>query len=137
MKRESLIYYGLAAFFFIVATFYYFTGRYDGNRLEWAGLAALTLSGLMMLMLGGVFHLTGRKLDPRPEDRPDAEVVEGAGDIGFFPPRSIWPFWCAVTAGLVFLGPVFGWWLTVLGFGFGLYALAGWLYQYYRGDYQH
>lgn len=137
MKREAWVYFPLAMFFFVVAVFYYFTGRYDGNKLEWAGLAALTLSGLMMLMIGGVFFLTGRKMDPRPEDRPEAEVVEGAGDVGFFPPRSIWPFWCAITAGLVFLGPVFGWWLTFLGFGFGAYALAGWLYQYYRGDYQH
>lgn len=137
MKREAWIYFPLALFFFVVATGYFFFGRYDGGKLEWAGLAALILAGLMMTMIGGVFYLTGRKMDPRPEDRTDAEVVDGAGDIGFFPTRSIWPFWCAITAGLIFLGPVFGWWLTFLGVGFGAYALAGWIYQYYRGDYQH
>jgi hypothetical protein len=137
MKRDSLIYYPLGGFFLVMAVIYFFLGRYDDGKIEWAGTAALALSGLMMVMIGAVFHLTGRKMDPRPEDRVDADVVDGAGDIGFFPPRSIWPFWCAVTAGLVFLGPVFGWWLTFLGVGFGAYAVAGWVYEYYRGDYQH
>ena len=38
---------------------------------------------------------------------------------------------------LVFLGPVFGWWLTILGFGFGAITLTGLLYEYYRGDHAH
>lgn len=150
MKREAWIYLPLSAFFFLMTLVYFFFGRVDyqshiggtsqtalSDQIEWAGVAALALSGLMMLMIGGVFALTGRKMDPRPEDRKYAEVVDGAGDIGFFPPSSIWPFWSAITAGLIFLGPVFGWWLTVLGVGFGALALSGWLFQYYRGDYQH
>ncbi len=150
MKREAWIYLPLAAFFAVVTLVYFFFGRVDyqaqiggitqatqTNQVEWAGVAALALCCLMMLMIGGVFLLTGRKMDPRPEDRNKAEVVEGAGDIGFFPPSSIWPFWTAITAGLIFLGPVFGWWLTFLGVGFGVYALSGWLFQYYRGDYRH
>ncbi|HHV21228.1 MAG TPA: cytochrome c oxidase subunit 4 [Propionibacterium sp.] len=150
MKREAWIYFPLAAFFFMATIIYFFLGRVDlqpniggvtqdikVNQIEWAGVAALLLSGLMMMMIGGVFYLTGRKMDKRPEDRKDGEVVDGAGDIGFFPPSSIWPFWTAMTAGLIFLGPVFGWWLTFLGVGFGIWALGGWLFQYYRGDYQH
>lgn len=137
MKREAWIYFPLAIFFVMMTVVYFFLGRYDDGKIEWAGTAALALSGLMMLMIGGVFALTGRKMDPRPEDRLDAEVVEGAGDIGFFPPSSIWPFWCAMVAGLIFLAPVFGWWLGLLGAGFGIWALSGWLFQYYRGDYQH
>lgn len=150
MKRESLIYYPLAAFFFLMAAVYYVYGRVNyqaqiggvshpelKDQVEWVGVAAFALSGLMMLMISLLFHLTGRKMDPRPEDRRRAEVVDGAGDIGFFPPSSIWPFWTALVAGLIFLGPVFGWWLTVLGVAFGVWALSGWLFQYYRGDYQH
>lgn len=150
MKREAWIYLPLAAFFAVMTVVYFFFGRVDyqthiggtnqaaqTNQIEWAGVAALALCFLMMLMIAAVFLLTGRKMDPRPEDRKHAEVVEGAGDIGFFPPHSIWPFWTAITAGLIFLGPVFGWWLTFLGVGFGVYALSGWLFQYYRGDYKH
>ena len=38
---------------------------------------------------------------------------------------------------LVVLGPVFGWWLMLLGFGFGALALTGLVYEYYRGDHAH
>ena len=43
----------------------------------------------------------------------------------------------AVTAALVFLGPVFGWWLTIIGFGFGAISITGLLYEFYRGDHAH
>ena len=137
MKKEAKVYLPLGVFFLIVTPAYYFLGRYDDGKIEWAGVLALTLTTVMVFMIGGFFQITGAKMDDRPEDRHDAEVVEGAGDIGFFPPSSIWPFACAVMAGLVFLGPVFGWWLTIIGFGLGAWAVAGWVYQYYRGDYQH
>jgi hypothetical protein len=39
--------------------------------------------------------------------------------------------------GLVVLGPVYGWWLMLLGFGFGGIALTGLVYEYYRGDHAH
>ncbi|OYO21648.1 cytochrome C oxidase subunit IV [Enemella dayhoffiae] len=137
MRTEYKIYLPLGLFFVVCTVAYWFFGRVDGGRIEWVGIAALALTALMVFQIGFYLYFTARKMDLRPEDRADGEVTEGAGDMGFFPPRSIWPFWAAVTAGLVFLGPVFGWWLTVLGVGFGALALAGWIYQYYRGDYQH
>ncbi|GAB3698135.1 cytochrome c oxidase subunit 4 [Mariniluteicoccus flavus] len=137
MKKEAWVYLPLAGFFLFMTPIYYFLGRFDDGKVEWAGVLALALTGVMILMIGGFFSLTGAKMDLRPEDRKEAEVVEGAGDIGFFPPSSIWPFACAVIAGLVFLGPVFGWWLTIIGFGLGVWALSGWIYQYYRGEYEH
>lgn len=136
MKTETKIFLGLALFCFVCTVLYYFFGRVDGG-LEWVGIVGFALGGLMSLQIGAFLAVTGRKMDPRPEDRGDSDIVEGAGDIGFFPPRSLWPFIAAVTAGLVFLGPVFGWWLTFLGGVFGAVAIAGWVYQYYRGDYQH
>lgn len=137
MKQESMTYLPIGIFFVVMTVVYYFLGRYDNGKIEWAGVLALALSALMVFMIGGFMRITGAKMDDRPEDRKEAEVVEGAGDVGFFPPSSIWPFFCAVIAGLVFLGPVFGWWLTIIGFGLGAWALMGWVYQYYKGDYSH
>ena len=37
----------------------------------------------------------------------------------------------------MFLGPVFGWWLTLLGAGIGVWAVMGWCYEFYVGDYKH
>lgn len=137
MKKESMAFLPIGLFFLVMTVVYYFLGRYDGGRIEWAGILGFALSALMVFMIGGFMQITGAKMDERPEDRKEAEVVDGAGDVGFFPPSSIWPFCCAVVAGLVFLGPVFGWWLTIIGFGLGAWALMGWVYQYYKGDYSH
>ena len=55
------------------------------------------------------------RLGPRPEDRPDAEIDDGAGEYGFFSPHSWWPLPTALSAAIMMLGFVFAWWLTVLG----------------------
>ena len=88
-------------------------------------------------MIGGYLALIARRLDPRPEDKKTGEIAEGAGALGFFPPQSLWPLLVALTFTLVCLGPVFGWWLTILGFGFGSITLTGLLYEFYRGDHAH
>ena len=53
------------------------------------------LARMVTLYLG--FHAS--KMDPRPEDRKDAEIADGAGELGFFPPYSWWPLWCGADAG--------------------------------------
>ena len=89
------------------------------------------------MIIAAYLFITSRNMEPRPEDRKDGEIVEGAGELGFFPPSSIWPFWTALTVSVAALGPVFGWWLTILGLGAGIWALTGWMFEFYRGEYQH
>lgn len=131
MKAEAII-FGFITVFFLITTPIYFLMSH-----ELAGSVALTLTFFLCLMITGYLGLTARKIDRRPEDRDEAEIVEGAGELGFFPPYSIWPFWAALTVVLIALGPVFGWWLMILGFAFGGFAVTGWIYQYYRGDHAH
>lgn len=145
MKAEGLTFLPVGAFFTLMAPLYYFLGKYetinaDGSvtkHVEWAGVAALTLSAVMTYMIVGYTLYWARKNKPRPEDLKAAEVADGVGDIGFFPPSSIWPFFCAIVAGLLLLGPAIGWWTTLLGVGMGVWALSGWIFQYYRGEYAH
>jgi arginyl-tRNA synthetase len=81
----------------------------------------------------GVLHaIEGRALATE-----HADASEGAGELGFFPASSIWPLWTALTMVLIVLGPVFGWWISLLGLGMGIWSLTGWVYEYYRGDYKH
>jgi hypothetical protein len=76
-------------------------------------------------------------MDARPEDRKEAEVVDGAGELGFFPPYSWWPLWCASSLAVCVIGTVFGWWLFLIGVGFGSMALIGWVFEFYRGEHAH
>ena len=58
-----------------------------------------------MAIAGSFFWFVSRRIDPRPEDRPDAEIAEGAGDLGFFSPGSYWPIGIAGAATI----PVWRW----------------------------
>jgi hypothetical protein len=81
------------------------------------------------------FHAT--QMEPRPEDRLEGEIADGAGELGFFPPYSWWPLWCALTLGTIVLGVVIGWWLVVIGAVLGAVALSGFVFEYYRGEHAH
>ena len=131
MKVEALI-FTIIGFFCVIAAVVY--GVWSQEPI---GTTALVLAAGLTLLIGGFFWFVSRRIDARPEDRQDAEIAEGAGELGFFPPRSAWPLVLSTTVVLVVLGPVFGWWLMFLGFAFGFVALTGWVYEFYRGDHAH
>ena len=58
---------------------------------EAVGIVGLTLTGGLCLIVGTYFRFVARRLEERPEDNPEAEVSDGAGDVGFFSPGSYWP----------------------------------------------
>jgi hypothetical protein len=61
----------------------------------------------------------------RVEDRDDASIAEGAGDIDSFPNSSIWPFVLGMGAFLTVNSLVFGIWLIFPGISLILTALVG------------
>ncbi|MGI8576352.1 MAG: cytochrome c oxidase subunit 4 [Nocardioidaceae bacterium] len=131
MKIESWVFGGNAIFFAIVTPCYWY---FSHDPTGTAALVMTTLlASLVMFYLG--FH--AKKMDARPEDRKTAEVVEGAGEVGFFPPYSWWPLWCAASLAVCVLGVVFGWWLFIIGAGIGTVTLIGWVFEFYRGEHAH
>ena len=131
MKVEAWIFGSLAIFFALVTPVYYLMSK------DPTGTAALILSFLLVSMIAGYLGLVSRRIDPRPEDLKTGEIAEGAGELGFFAPQSKWPLFVSLTFVLVCLGPIFGWWLMILGFAFGAYTLSGLVYEFYRGDHAH
>ena len=140
MKTEYRIFSGLALFLFTTAAVYAWWTSSGGaevpnpGHVEPIGTVALILSGLLCLMCGGYFWFVSRRIDPRPEDRPDAEIADGAGPIGFFSPGSYWPFGVGLTALIAMLGLAYhSVWLIVVGLAAVLLASAGLLFEYYTG----
>ncbi|WP_341716980.1 cytochrome c oxidase subunit 4 [Micromonospora sp. FIMYZ51] len=135
MKTEWRIFLIIGAFL-LFATFLYggWTWADSGGRVEWIGTVALLLSFLLCSMCGGFFWFVSRRIDLRPEDRPDAEIADGAGEIGFFSPGSYWPVGLALAAATAGLGLVF-WqmWLLGLGAVAVIFAACGLLFEYYSG----
>jgi hypothetical protein len=69
----------------------------------------------------------------RPEDNDDAEVSDGAGDVGFFSPGSYWPFALAFSAAFVAYATAFLLvWLMIIGIGFLLFSICGLIFEYHR-----
>ncbi len=132
MKVETWIFGGCTGFFVVVAPLYWLiTG-------EPTGTTALTMTMLLTLLITVYLGVHARAMEPRPEDRKDAEISDGAGELGFFPPYSWWPLWCAMTLAAVVLGMALQlFWLAIIGGVFGVAALSGWIFEYYVGDHAH
>ncbi len=129
MKVEALIFNLIAVFCIVAAAVYGFWSR------EPIGTTALILSAGLTGLIGGFFWFVSRRIDARPEDRKDAEIAEGAGELGFFSPASYWPFAIALAAATTGLGMAFWYyWLIALGGVAILITVGGLLFEYYVGQ---
>jgi hypothetical protein len=127
MKVEGLMFAGVAIFFAATDVVYWFLSR------DPTGTTALALAVGLAFLVAFYLLVTAHRIDPRPEDRPDADISEGAGEIGFFSPGSWWPLFAALAAATVSLGVVFAWWLAIVGMMFVAIAALGFSMEYYRG----
>jgi cytochrome c oxidase subunit IV len=134
MRSEWRFFAVITAFLFLACVVYAWWTNYEFHAVEWVGVVALALSGLLCLMCGGYFWFVSRRIDPRPEDREKAEIVEGAGEVGFFSPGSYYPFGLGLATLTAGLGLVYQeWWLVAAGLIAVLIATGGLLFEYYTG----
>jgi hypothetical protein len=134
VKVEARLFLGVTAFLWVVAIGYAWWTDHNDGHIEAAGFAALLLSGGLMAICGSFFWFVARRIDARPEDRNDAEIAEGAGELGFFSPGSYWPIGIAAAASVAGVGLAFvQFWLVVVGGILILCAVGGLLFEYYIG----
>ncbi len=131
MKNETWIFVICSAFFLLVTPVYWFASG------DWTGTTALVMTFLLVTLIAFYLGFHARKMDPRPEDLNDGEIADGAGELGFFPPYSWWPLWCALCLATMTLGVAVGWWLFIIGAALGFVALSGLIFEYYRGEHAH
>jgi Cytochrome c oxidase subunit IV len=109
VKVESFFYLGVTAFFIVIGAIYWFTSYED------AGTTMLVASALLGLLAGGYLLLQARKYPPRPEDRSDATLADGAGPVDEFPAPSIWPFVFGLGSVVFATGLIFGIYVILAG----------------------
>jgi hypothetical protein len=131
VKAESWIIVSIAIFCALVAPIYWWI-TYDPT-----GTTALVMTTLLCTLLGFYLIVVAKQIPARPEDRLDGDIVDGAGELGFFPPYSWWPLYCSLAFSAIVLGIVIGWWLFIIGAAIGLFTLIGWIFEYYRGVHAH
>jgi Cytochrome c oxidase subunit IV len=129
VKVEALIFNIIGVFCVIAAVVYGLWAR------EPIGTTALVLSAGLTFLIGGFFWFVSRRIDARPEDRKDADIADGAGELGFFPPASYWPFGLALSAALMGLALAFWYsWLILIAAAALLVTVGGLLFEYYVGQ---
>ncbi len=132
MKQETGMFLISSVFLAMVSGIYWFMSG------DWTGTSALTMATLLTGMVAAYLGVHAAKMDPRPEDRKDGDIADGAGELGFFPPYSWWPLWCALTLSIcVFAIAMSAWWLLIIGGVAGMLTLSGWVFEYYRGEHAH
>jgi putative Mn2+ efflux pump MntP len=132
VKVEALIFNVIGVFCIAMAIVYGVWAR------EPIGTTALVLSGGLTFLIGGFFWFVSRRIDARPEDRKDADIADGAGELGFFSPGSYWPFAIALSAALMGVAlAFFHAWLILLAGVALLITIGVLLFEYYVGQNAH
>lgn len=132
MKHETWLFVICTVFLVLVTPAYWLITN------DWTGTSALTMTTLLTLMVSLYLGVHAARMAPRPEDRKDGEIADGAGELGFFPPYSWWPLWCAMALGTcVFATAMAAWWMFIIGGVIGMVTLSGWIFEYYRGEHAH
>jgi hypothetical protein len=132
VKVEGYVFAAGVIFFGVVTPIYWVLSK------DPTGTAALTLSAGLSLLVAFYLLFTARRLPgPRPEDRVDAEITEGAGELGFFAPHSWWPLAAGLGAASVALAVAVGWWFVFVTVPFLLIGVIGFVFEFYHGEHSH
>jgi hypothetical protein len=126
MKVEARLFHIITTFFFLAAIVYGVWSK------EPVGTVGLVLTGGLSLIIGSYFSFVARRVERRPEDNPEAEVSDGAGEVGFFSAGSYWPVAIAASGALTAVSLAF-WqvWLLVVALICVLSAVAGLVFEYH------
>jgi hypothetical protein len=131
VKIEGLLFALGSAFYLAVAAIYWYLSR------DIIGTTALALTGALAFLVAFYVLYTSKRVYPRPEDRPNAEIDEADPEYGFFSPHSWWPLLIGIAAAIIGVGLIFAVWVVVFGAFLLLIALVGWMFEYYRGEFAH
>ncbi len=127
VKVEGFVFSFFAVFLTMASVVYWFTSK------DPTGTTALAISAGLGVLIGGYLLFVARRMEPRPQDVPDAEVADAAGELGHFSPGSYWPFAIAVATMLLLLGVIFGLWLSIIAVALLLGSVIGLLFEGYVG----
>ncbi|WP_020105738.1 cytochrome c oxidase subunit 4 [Nocardia sp. 348MFTsu5.1] len=138
MHIEARIFEILTGFFFAVAFAYGLATGLTSKHVEWVGVVGIVMTGGLTLLIGTYFRFVARRVDIRPEDYEDAEVSDGAGELGFFSAGSWWPILIAAGAATFAIALAFAqFWLVGFAAVCIIGAVSGLVLEYHVGPEKH
>lgn len=137
MKTNVVLMWVLGGYFLVAGILYIVWNNLAGRPFDPVPTLAILLSaglaGLIGFYLNAVNRSQGGVL--LPEDSPTADIDDGDPEIGYFSPWSWWPFILGLGGAVVILGLAIGVWIALFAIPVVLIALAGWSFEYYRGNF--
>ena len=125
MKVNWQLFGGLGVFYVLVTIIYWQVGG------ESVGIGGMLLAACLAGMVGFYIWFTQKRIGVTlPEDNLTAEIIDGAGELGFYSPHSWWPLPVALSACTMGLGLIVGWWLTIIGIGAIMISIIGMVTEY-------
>jgi hypothetical protein len=125
MKTNWRLFVGLSIFYVAMTIIYYYIGG------EAVGISGMILSACLAGMVGFYLWFTDKRIGhDLPEDRLDAEIADGAGELGFYSPHSWWPIPVALSSMVTALSLLVGWWMTLIGVGALVISIIGFVTEY-------
>lgn len=124
MKAGYRLFVGLSVFYAFMAVVYFFVGG------EPVGITCIALSSGLAGIVGFYIWFNNNRMGLLPQDNVKAEIVDGAGELGFYSPHSWWPLPVALSACAAGLGLLVGWWLTLIAIGALFISIFGFVLEY-------
>lgn len=138
MSATTKIFDGLFVFLAVIAVGYIYLTSQSRTGIEWAGGTGLVLSAGLCLLVGAYMRFVGRRINTLPEDYEEAEVSDGAGELGFFSPHSLWPALMAGSILITGFGAAFwNWWVLLVGAALLVVTICGLVFEYHWGQEKH
>ncbi|MGV9671983.1 cytochrome c oxidase subunit 4 [Gordonia sp. NPDC003504] len=138
MKVEARLFELLTAFFFLAGVIYTLCTVFTSRGVEWVGVVGMFFSAGLTLIAGTYFRFVARRVEIRPEDYEDAEIEDGAGELGFFSPHSWWPILIAGSAAMFAIAFATGnIWLAIFAAACIIGSACGLVFEYHVGPEKH
>ena len=139
MSEEVRFFLRTALYTGIIATIYWLASYEEAGTVLLASLmgAAAFFVGIVSVLVRSTHHgAPDRRRGPAGLiktvlgfDEAGAEASAAPMELAdeVFPPRSIWPFVCAVAITILLLGLIYGPWLWIPGLGLTIAAALNWM----------
>ncbi len=125
MKVSWQLFIGLGVFYILLTIIYWQVGG------ESVGIGGMALAACLAIMIGFYLWFTQKRIGVvLPEDRNDAQISDGAGELGFYSPHSWWPLPVGASMVAMGLGLIIGWWLTLIAVGTLMISIIGMVTEY-------
>ena len=125
MKANWKLFTFLSVFYVIMTVIYWAVGG------EPVGITGMVLAACLAGMVGFYLWFTQKRIGfDIPSDNLEAEIADDAGELGFYSPHSWWPLPVAVSATVMGLSLVIGWWLTLIAFAALIVSIIGFVTEY-------